>query len=269
MAERRESLRGTFDRASDIYHDARPDYPEELFDHLLQVTGVAARGRALEVGCGTGKATLPLARRGLRVTCIELGSGLAAAARRNLSAYADVEVIEESFEDWSIGHSEAFDLVFAATVWHWIDPAVRYRKAWEVMRAGGHLAFWSAAHVFPRDGDRFFLDIQSVYDEIAEGLPRGSRWPRPGELEEQSDEIETSTFFTVVDVRHFDWETVYDADGYIALLNTFSGHIAMDASKRQRLYNEIRRRLAARGDGRLRRHWGAVLHIARRRDSLR
>ena len=63
-------------------------------------------------------------------------------------------------------------------------------------------------------------------------------------------------------VRHVDWETTYDADGYLALLDTFSGHIAMAPAARERLYGEIRRRLALRPDGRLRRHWGAVLHVA-------
>jgi hypothetical protein len=34
--------------------------------------------------------------------------------------------------------------------------------------------------------------------------------------------------------------------------------------QQERLYGEIRRRLAERPDGTLRRHWGAVLHVARR-----
>jgi len=34
--------------------------------------------------------------------------------------------------------------------------------------------------------------------------------------------------------------------------------------QRDRLYGAIRRRLATRPDGRLRRHWGGVLHVARR-----
>ena len=71
----------------------------------------------------------------------------------------------------------------------------------------------------------------------------------------------------MVHVRHFDWEQVYDAEGYIELLNTFSGHIAMQAWQRDRLYGEIRRRLAARPDRSLRRHFGAVLHVARRREA--
>ena len=83
----REDLRETFDRASALYQRARPEYPDELFDHLVTVTGLAAGDRVLEVGCGTGKATLPLARRGFRITAIELGAQLAAAARRNLSDF--------------------------------------------------------------------------------------------------------------------------------------------------------------------------------------
>ncbi|HUZ51830.1 MAG TPA: SAM-dependent methyltransferase, partial [Streptosporangiaceae bacterium] len=56
----------------------------------------------------------------------------------------------------------------------------------------------------------------------------------------------------------------YDAESYIDLLNTFSGHIAMAEWKRERLYGEIRRRLAERPSGRLRRHWGVVLNVARK-----
>jgi len=67
-------------------------------------------------------------------------------------------------------------------------------------------------------------------------------------------------------VRHFDWEFTYDADGYLRLLDTFSGHIAMQPWQRRRLYSEIRRQLAERADGLLHRGWGAVLHVARRRD---
>jgi hypothetical protein len=68
-----------------------------------------------------------------------------------------------------------------------------------------------------------------------------------------------------VTVRHFDWEISYTAEEYIRLLDTFSGHIEMAPWQRDRLGGEIRRRLAERPGGRLRRHWGAVLHVARRR----
>jgi hypothetical protein len=121
--------------------------------------------------------------------------------------------------------------------------------------------------VFPAGGDQLFRQLAPVYDEIGESIPSDPPWPRPGELSDDRFDIEGSGLFEVVDIRHFDWESVYDADEYIELLDTFSGHISMQAWQRTRLYGEIRRRLAERPDGRLRRHWGVVLHVARRRDA--
>ena len=264
--DERERLRLTFDQAAESYQRVRPDYPAELFDDLIAATGLAPGDRLLEVGCATGKATLPLASRGFRIVCIELGARLAAAARRNLAGL-DAEVTEGRFEDWQPAAGEQFDVVFAATAWHWIDPAVRYQAAWRALRSRGHLAFWGASHVFPEGGDPFLHEIQDVYDEINEGLPPSFTWPRPGEQEEHTAEIEASGLFEVTHVRHFDWEQVYDAEGYIELLETFSGHMAMEDWQRDRLYSEIRLRLGRRPHGTLRRHWGAVLHVARRLDS--
>ena len=261
----REQLAATFDSAADLYHRARPEYPSKLFDRLLAVTGLSAGARLLEVGAATGKAALPLARRGFHITCLEPGPALAAVARRLLAEF-DVDVVEERFEDWRLS-GDPFDLMYAATAWHWIDPAVRYERAAAALRPGGFLALWEAVHVIPYDGDSFFEDIQEIYDEIGESLPPGSSLPRPQELPDNRADIEASGLFEVLDITQYDWETSYDADGYIELLSTFSGHIAMQAWQRDRLFSEVRRRLAQRPDGQLRRHWGGVLHIARRRDA--
>jgi SAM-dependent methyltransferase len=262
----RERLRSTFDCAAGRYQQARPEYPPRLYDELVTAAGLGPADRLLEVGCATGKATLPLARRGLRITALEIGSGLAAAAARNLAAFPAVEVVNADFETWQPPPGDPFDLVFAATAWHWLDPATRYQRAWALLRPGGHLAIWGQAHVFPDGGDPFFREIQAVYDEIGEGVPPDTICSRPGEVPDSRADIEASGLFGDVVVRQFDWEVSYDADGYIGLLDTFSGHIAMADRMRDRLYAEIRRRLSLRPDGLLRRHWGSVLHVARRLD---
>jgi SAM-dependent methyltransferase len=261
----RERLAATFDRAAGLYQRARPEYPSDLYDRLLRITRLSPSTRLLEVGCATGKATLPLARRGFRITCVEPGAALAAAARANLADF-DVDVVEARFEDWTPA-GEPFAMVFAATAWHWIDPDVRYRKAADALEPRGYLALWGAGHVIPRDGDPFFEELQEVYDEIGESLPPDATGPRPQELDDDRDEIEASGLFEVVDITQYDWETVYDAAGYIDLLNTFSGHVAMHDWQRDRLFGEIRRRLGKRPDGLVRRHWGGVLQIARRRST--
>lgn len=266
MASARQRLKTAFDSAADLYQRARPEYPEQLYDALVQTAGLDAGDRLVEVGCATGKATLPLARRGFQITCIEIGPQLAAAARHNLAGFPNVTITQSPFETWYPPAGDRFDLVFAATSWHWIDPTRRYQRAWELLRPSGHLAFWAATHVFPEHGDPFYFDIQEVYEEIGEGLPRDAAWPRPGQLPDSRGEIERSGLFADVAIRRFDWETSYNAEEYLQLLDTFSGHIAMEDWKRKRLYAEISRRLGQRPDGRLRRHWEAVLHVAHRAD---
>lgn len=262
MPSNRE-LRTTFDRAAASYQAARPDYPDQLYADLLELTGLAPPARLLEVGCGPGKATLPLARMGFRITAVELGADLAAEARRNLAAFPEVHVHTAPFERWEPEPAD-FDLVFAATAWAWLDPDVKYAKAARLLRPEGYLATWNATHAFPPDADPFFFEIQEIYDEIGEGHP--GEWP-PDPPEKQpdfADEFEASGHFEAVGVRRQLWALEYDAEAYIALLNTFSGHIAMDAWKRDRLYAEIRWRLAERPDGRLTRHWGTALTVGRR-----
>ncbi len=204
-------------------------------------------------------------RRGFPVTCVELGPQLAAQARRELASYPGVTICDGAFETWLPPAGVRYQLVFAATAWHWLDPAVRYQKAWDVLAPGGHLAFWAAEHVFPPDGDPIFDELQAVYDEIGSPHPPDKPVrPAPGGLPDSRAEIEGTGLFGDVVTRQFDWAVSYSADRYIRLLDTFSSHIALAPGQRDRLYGEIRRRLAARPDGRLRRHWGAVLHVARR-----
>jgi SAM-dependent methyltransferase len=263
FVDERDRLARTFDRAAELYQAARPDYPEELFDRLLEDCRLRPGDRVLEVGAGPGKATLPLAHRGLKITAVEPGAALAAQARRNLAGFP-VDVVQTRFEEWN-GPAGRYSAVVSATAWHWVDPQLRYELAARALQPKGHLAFWSAQHVFPPDGDPFFDEIQKVYDAIGQGLPGGAPRPTPGELPEQVTEIEASGLFEIVTVEHFDWTVDYDTEGYLDLLRTFSGHIAMATESRETLFTEIRQRLALRPSGRLRRGWGGVLHVAKKR----
>jgi SAM-dependent methyltransferase len=132
----RESLRRTFDLRAELYQKVRPDYPGVLFDDLFALAELAPGARVLEAGCGTGQATRPMARRGCKIVCVEPGENLAAVARRELARFSNVEVVTAPFESFEPRIAD-FDLVFAATSWHWVDPAMRYWKAASLLRRGG------------------------------------------------------------------------------------------------------------------------------------
>ncbi len=86
----RDRLKKTFDEDAALYDSIRPRYPEQLFDDIILQTGLDPGAKVLEVGCGTGQATVGLAQRGFRIVCVELGDALAAVARKNLVAFPEV-----------------------------------------------------------------------------------------------------------------------------------------------------------------------------------
>ena len=255
----------TFDSAADLYQQARTEYPEHLYEAMIAAARLGADDRLLEVGCASGKATLPLARRGFRITCVEPGPALAAAARRNLASFP------------ASGSSRARSRTSTPRA-RAVRSGVRGHRL-ALARSSGSLPahVGVAAAGRPRGVLGCHARLSGGRGQILRGPAgglrrdrrrpaRGGDVPPAGRVADQREDIEGSGLFEPVLVRHFDWEVTYDADGYIGLLDTFSGHIAMEPWQRRRLYSEIRRRLDERADGLLRRGWGAVLHVARRRD---
>src|SRR5258706_15825577 len=103
---------------------------------------------------------------GVQITCVEMGADLAAVGRQNLAGFLMWKSSKRPSRRGSRMEQPPSTLVFAATAWHWIDPAVKYRRAWELLRPGGHLAFWTAApripslwrSVLPRHSERLRRD---------------------------------------------------------------------------------------------------------------
>ena len=52
---------GYADQVAELYDRARPDYPTEVFDDLVALAQLPDRARVVEIGCGTGQGTRPLA----------------------------------------------------------------------------------------------------------------------------------------------------------------------------------------------------------------
>src|SRR5215217_377875 len=110
----RTQLRVTFNEDAELYDRCRPGYPRKLFADLADLTQIGSGSRVLEIGCGTGKATAPLASFGCVLTAVELGEDLAKVARRNLTEFTNAEVIAAPFEAWPLPEAK-FDTVVSAT----------------------------------------------------------------------------------------------------------------------------------------------------------
>ena len=73
------------------------------------------------------------------MTAIEPGAGMAALARQRLAAFPSVEVENSTFEEWDDG-GRCFDVLVAASAWHWVDPSIGWRRARDVLHRGGWMA---------------------------------------------------------------------------------------------------------------------------------
>jgi hypothetical protein len=128
--------RTVFGEEADLYDAVRPGYPEALIDDVVAAAGP---GPALEVGAGTGKATVALAARGLELTCLEPDPRMAARLRRNVTG---ARVIDTTFEAWT--PDRRYGLVTCAQAWHWMDEQRRNGLAAAALASGGALAlFWN------------------------------------------------------------------------------------------------------------------------------
>jgi SAM-dependent methyltransferase len=262
MAQKdRGRRRSTFDEAAELYDRARPRYPPALFDDLAELAGIGPGSRVLEIGPGTGQATVQLAERGCLIVAVELGARLAAIARRNLARFPTVGVVTAAFEDWPLP-PEPFDLVLSATAFHWIDPAVRVVKAADALRPGGSLATVATHHVAGGD-EAFFAQAEACYERWdPDTPPGGARLPAAADLPSSSEELDRSHRFGPARFRRYEWELSYTTSGYLDVLLTYSGHRALDPSAQDGLLDCIAQLIDTSYGGRITKRYLTELRVA-------
>lgn len=228
------SLRTTFDREAERYDRARPAPPEALVEAILKAGNLKAGARVLEVGCGTGQATVPLARKGLKVHALELGPALAALAQRNLADYPNVTVEQTAFEAFS--SETLFDALVSVQAFHWIDPETGLAKAASLLRPGGALLL--AWHQDVSQGTAFYWETDPMFKRYEAGLEPNRPVPEVAP-ERFGGALETSPEFENISVASFPWSYRYSKKRFLELLLTFSNVQAIEAAARTSFLAEI------------------------------
>ena len=254
------------DQVAQRYDRARPGYPSALFDDIIAYAELAGGARILEVGCGTGQATLPMARRGYAIDCVEPGAQMARIARANLAAFAQVKVACADFERFAAPPA-TYDLLLSATAFHWVDARIRFRKAHRLLKARGALALCWHRPVQTAASRDFLAAAQGVYRRAAPELTECYEDPpSPDRVSTEYEElIPASGCFTDLEIRKHYVATQYRASDYVDLLATFSDHQKLEAAKRHRLLSGIQRLIAEEFAGAVTRETVALLYLARRK----
>lgn len=260
-----QHLRTTFDAVAERYDRVRPRYPSELFDDIAAHAGLAAGNRVLELGCGTGQATVGLAERGFDVTALELGSNLAAVAHRRLDRYPNVEIVIGDFDAWSLP-PDPFDAVISANAFHWMDSHRRVSKAFDALRPGGQLAVIDSRH--SPIGEAAMVARLRACDPRSNREARvRSTGPQLRARPEAFDGIEGSGQSAEVVTSYHEQDLTYTTEEYLDLVMTYSHILALEPTSQKRLRACVGELVAGELGGHIGEHYVHELLIARKNGS--
>jgi SAM-dependent methyltransferase len=228
------------------YDHYRPRYPQACFDDLVATAGLKPGDEVVEVGAGTGIATVPLVEAGLKVTAIEPGAEMAAVAKAKLAGRATF--FEGRFEDWS--PTASVSLVVTFNAWHWVEPSRGLEIATRALVPGGTIAIaWTEVVCWGSDP---FAQLLSE--------TTGGPWPIGpfAEFVASIEPLRADAHFAPVEVHRHRFERVLDAATFVAVARTYGGHY--DAGT----YRAITRAIDNELGGSVTKVEEVVLYLARR-----
>jgi len=224
-------LRLKFDEDVVNYDKMRPTYAKELFNHVINFSNLDNSKTALEIGIGTGQATTPFLQTGCTLEAIELGESMADFVKHKFAGHKNFRVTNGDFADVNL-NSGSYDLIYSATAFHWIPQEVGYPKVFDLLKSGGTLAlFWNHPH--PGKGG-FDKTSQEVYAKYQTGIKSTiHRFSEDSCL----SIVETIGKYGFSDIEYklYHSTRILTAQEYMALLNTYSDHRAMETEPRKAL----------------------------------
>ncbi len=241
MGKKRSEI---FDEVAQLYDAVRPGYPEALIEDVIELADLQTTATILEVGTGTGQATIPFASRGYTIHCLEPGRNLAAVASKNLHSYPNVGIETVKFEDWQLQEA-VFDLVISAQAFHWIPSKIGYPKAAQALKGQGHIAvFWNFS---PNPDNEIFQALLQAYQALAPSMSWRKTASLDALMKKRENWILESGCFKSLVIKQYPWSMRYTVEQYLDILNTQTDYRTLPEASQQELSQAIREILNAHG----------------------
>ncbi|MDF2980669.1 MAG: SAM-dependent methyltransferase protein [Devosia sp.] len=246
------------------YHAARPPYPEATWQALAERAGLRSGIDILEIGAGTGLATLPLLSYApTSLVAVEPDARLAAFLGHTVED-SRLSVIAEPFEEVELP-SASFDLVVSATAFHWLDPVPALTRIHGLLRRNGDIALlWNVFGDSSRS-DPFHEATTQLFAGHRHSTSGGGSGQTPFALDMSARLGDFAASGFIADAPEFRrWTLELDPDGVRALYATYSNVTALPAPERLQLLDGLAEIAAQHFGGRVERNMTTVIYTARR-----
>lgn len=250
----------TFDSAALDYDKSRPTYVKEIYEDILRYKPLNPDCHVLEIGLGTGKASKPVLDTQCRLIGIEPGENLTDLARERFKAYDNFSLLNQTFQDF-VSPDQTFDLIYAATAFHWIPEDYGYSRVFNLLKPGGAFARF-AYHAGPDQGRRALTDeIQILYQKYMHTEGKYVEFS----VENAREIAQKALAYGFADVKYSMYHTTknFTADEYMALLRTYPDHMKLKESDRKNLFDGIHSAINNHG-GIMTVYYSMDLELARR-----
>lgn len=237
----RSNFNDSFDGDAEGYHAVRPGYPAEMYEELRTICGLDTRSRLLEIGAGSGIATIELAKFGAQVVAIEPGERLAAIAKQGTKRLSNVEVFVGTYETYR--DPRPFDAVVVFTAFHWLDEQTKFQSVADHLTNDGSLVLvWNS---YFQSDTPVTADVNAVYQEcLSEEYPGVSTTADVNrgvlqKLRTRESEVLSSPLFDPVRLQKHLTFHAYNDRTYPQLLATFPVIAKLEPIRRKRFLEQV------------------------------
>lgn len=231
-------LRRTFNTDEYNYDKSRPDYPKELFEEIFDYINLSENSNILEIGIGTGQATLPFLNKGCNVTAVELGDKLVRYCVQKFSHFDNFNIINSDFIEADLSE-KSFDFIYSATAFHWIPKDSAYAKIKSLLKSNDAFAlFWN--HPFVSNvSDESNLASMAVYKKYRSN----EKTPVEFDLTKSQNQINELKQYGFTNIKSKVYKRIrrLTSEEYISLIKTYSDHNALPEEVRKAFEKDMKK----------------------------
>lgn len=239
----------TFDTVAASYDKFRPGYVPELYKMIFDYIALDKSSKLVEVGIGSGQATIPFLNLGCDITAVEPGEYLSCLCKDKLKEYDTFHVITDKFENVEF-ENDTYDLVYSATAFHWVPEEIGYSKVFSMLRSGGVFARFANNPYRDKKRTELSKEIDELYDKYYYTFHNKKKTELKEFTIEQAEKrakIAEKYGFTDIQYALFSRIRNFTAKEYAGLLGTYSDHIAIEESIRTEFFGKIEEAIEKHG----------------------
>ena len=224
----------TFDNAAADYDRARSGYRKELYDDIFRYKEIDSQSSVLEIGIGTGKATGPVLEKQCRIVGIEPGKQLADFTREKFRGHSNFSLYNQTLQDYECP-AQTYDLIYAATAFHWIPEEYGYKRVCELLKKGGAFARFAYHAGKDKKREELAMELRRLYETYMHTESE----PKEYDESDAKKLAELAGKYGFIDIQYkmYHWTRDFTADEYMGLLRTYPDHMAIEETVRERFFS--------------------------------